>query len=127
MRCLVTILVLLLLSAGVFLSGSHAAQCNAIILHYSVTNFNRAGIPTLTFSTRIVTSIYTNTKATFAAQTGMADYIWTIPGVLNSDFTIILGGTNSKSNNVTVMFLPQKHATLLLDHVPIFLKSINNN
>ena len=95
MRVFVIILLDLLLSAGVFLIGSHAAYCDVINLPSPVINFDVAGVPIPTFTSQPATSVFTNTDATYTTQRGMSSYIWTIPGTLNTDYTIVSGGISS--------------------------------
>lgn len=44
-----------------------------------------------------------NTEVTYSTQTGQTGYVWTIPGVLNTDYTITSGGNGS--SNLVIKWL----------------------
>ena len=76
-----------------------ATSCSAAATQRAVT-INALPAPTIT----PVASVYVSTNATYTTESGMTNYVWTFSGVLNTDYTIISGGT-STSNSVTVQYL----------------------
>lgn len=60
--------------------------------------------PTPTWITAPSTVLCLNTDETYETQSGKSNYVWSIPGTLNTDYTITSGGT-STSNTLTVKWL----------------------
>ena len=115
-RVLVTILLGLMLLEVVFLSGTHAANCNVIILPAAVINFNIAIVTIPTFSSQPASSIFANTDATYTTQTGKSNYTWTVQGVLNIDYIIVSGGIGSTSYTVTIKWLTTGSKTVTVNY-----------
>jgi len=57
-------------------------------------------LPTPTFIVQPSTISALNTDVTYTTQSGFSNYIWNFPGVLNVDYTITSGGTNTDSSVV---------------------------
>ena len=57
-------------------------------------------IPSITFTSQPGTSACSNTSVTYATQTGQTNYIWTISGVLGTNYSLVSGGTSSDSSLV---------------------------
>jgi hypothetical protein len=57
-----------------------------------------------------------NTDLTYTTQAGQSNYTWTLPGVLNTDYSITSGGTGSSSNIVTLKWLTTGSKTLTLNY-----------
>jgi hypothetical protein len=46
-----------------------------------------------------------NTDVTYTTESGMTNYVWTIPGTLNTDYTITSGGVGTSSNSVVLKWI----------------------
>ncbi len=75
--------------------------CTATSPAYSVTINAR---PTPTISLAPGSPICASVNITYTTQPSMTNYIWTIPGVAGTDYTLVSGGT-STDNSVTVQWL----------------------
>ena len=63
-------------------------------------------LPTPTFIVQPSTISALNTDVTYTTQSGFSNYIWNFPGVLNVDYTITSGGTNTDSSVVLKCLTP---------------------
>jgi hypothetical protein len=61
-------------------------------------------LPTVSFTTQPGAGACINNDVTYTTQAGQSNYIWTISGVLGTDYTITSGGGTS-SNTVTIKWL----------------------
>ena len=66
-----------------------------------------SGPPTPTFITQPSGTVCSSTDVTYTTQSGggESNYIWSIPGILGTDYTITSGGTGTGSNTVTLQWL----------------------
>ncbi|MBS1930746.1 MAG: Ig-like domain-containing protein [Bacteroidetes bacterium] len=60
--------------------------------------------PTPTFTTSPAANICINSSATYTTQSGQSNYLWSVPGISGTDYTITSGGT-STDNSVTLTWL----------------------
>ncbi len=61
-------------------------------------------LPTASF-TAGPTSACTGVNSIYTTQSGQSNYVWTVPGVLNTDYEIVSGGVGSSNNTVTLKWL----------------------
>ncbi|KRD11571.1 hypothetical protein ASE21_07635 [Flavobacterium sp. Root901] len=61
--------------------------------------------PAPTFTVQPAASVCVNTDVTYTTQAGQSNYVWNVPGVLNTDYIITSGGLSSASNSVTLQWL----------------------
>jgi hypothetical protein len=87
-------------------SASDYLNKNGAIGTSSIVNKNgKTGlipIPTFTVQPGITADL--STDVTYTTESGKTNYIWTIPGVLNTDYTITSGGTTA-DNSLTLKWL----------------------
>ncbi len=74
-----------------------------------VDNFTVIGSPcpsvTPTFSAAPFASTCISDNTTYTTETGQFNYVWTLPGVLGTDYTIASGGVGATDNSVTIHWL----------------------
>ena len=66
----------------------------------STTSSTIVTVPSVTFTSQPGTAACMNSNVTYATQTGQTNYIWTISGVLGTNYTLVSGGTSSDSTLV---------------------------
>ena len=59
--------------------------------------------PSFSVAPSVATCIATNT--TYTTESGQANYVWTIPGLLGTDYTIASGGVGATDNSVTLHWM----------------------
>ena len=84
-------------------------------------------VNTPTFTSNPAASINVNTNATYTTQAGKVNYIWTVPGVLNTDYTIVSGGLGTSSNTVTLSWLTIGSKTVEVTYGNAALKAITSS
>jgi hypothetical protein len=84
-------------------TGSKAVEVTYGNAALKATNSTSISAPT--FTANPAASINVNTNATYTTQAGKSNYVWTVPGVLNTDYTIVSGGIGSTDNTVTLSWL----------------------
>lgn len=71
-------------------------------------------IPTFTSSPGANTC--SGTDVTYTTETGGSSYLWNVPGVLNTDYTITSGSLGSGSNTVTLKWLTAGSKTVTVNY-----------
>ena len=61
--------------------------------------------PTPTFTTSPSSPICKGVDVTYTTQSGKTNYVWNVPGTLNTDYSIVSGGLGANSNTVTLKWL----------------------
>lgn len=61
--------------------------------------------PVIAFSSAPTANSCLNTDIVYTTDAGKTNYIWTVPGVLATDYSITAGGVGSASNTVTLKWL----------------------
>ena len=69
-----------------------------------------------TFTSTPSSPICSNIDATYTTQGGKTNYVWTISGVLGTDYTITTGSTSSTSNSVTLKWLTTGSKTVTVNY-----------
>jgi hypothetical protein len=72
--------------------------------------------PTPTYTSQPGTSTCLNTNVTYATQTGMSGYVWSVPGISETDFTIISGGISASNASVTLKWLTIGSKTVTVNY-----------
>jgi hypothetical protein len=62
-------------------------------------------LPTPTFTAQPGETACPNTDVTYTTESGQTNYVWTVPGTLNTDYSITSGGVGTTSNTVTLKWL----------------------
>ena len=70
--------------------------------------------PTPTFTATPGASLCANTNATYTTQAGQTGYVWSIPGVLNTNYSIVSGSTSS--NTITLKWLSTGSKTVTVNY-----------
>lgn len=81
----------------------------------SATTFVINARPTVSFTAQPGATACTFSNVTYTTQAGQTNYVWTIPGILNTDYTIVSGGT-STSNTVTLQWLTTGTKTVTINY-----------
>ncbi|UPT70009.1 MAG: T9SS sorting signal type C domain-containing protein [Flavobacterium sp. JAD_PAG50586_2] len=71
--------------------------------------------PTVSFTAQPGAIACTSSNVTYTTQAGQTNYVWTIPGILNTDYTIVSGGTTT-SNTVTLQWLTAGVKTVTINY-----------
>lgn len=79
-----------------------SGTCSGNSFLATVTVFSR---PIPSFDVSPSGSTCLNSNCVYSTQAGMANYVWSIPGVLGSDYSIENGSLNTTSNAVTIKWL----------------------
>lgn len=61
--------------------------------------------PTPTFTTSPSSPLCKGTDVTYTTESGKTNYVWNVPGILNTDYSIVSGSLGANSNTVTVKWL----------------------
>ncbi|MFC4232297.1 beta strand repeat-containing protein, partial [Parasediminibacterium paludis] len=62
-------------------------------------------LPTPSFTAQAGSNACISTNVTYTTQAGQSNYIWTVPGVMGTDYSITSGGLTSTDNTVTLRWL----------------------
>jgi len=80
----------------------------------STTTVNALPVPTFTSSPGVNTCA--GSSATYTTQAGQSSYVWSVPGVSGTDYTITSGGTGGTSNSVTLNWLTTGNKTVTVNY-----------
>jgi hypothetical protein len=83
-------------------------------------------IPVPTFSDQPGATVCVNTNVTYTTLSGQTNYIWTVPGVANTDYTIISGGISSTDNTVTLQWLTAGNKTVTTSYSSTGCAAVTN-
>jgi hypothetical protein len=78
-------------------------NCTAVAAVVNSTIVN--ALPTPTFTAAPPTEVCVGESVTYSTESGQSNYIWTVPGVSGTDYTITAGGVGTSSNTVTLTWL----------------------
>jgi len=62
-------------------------------------------LPEPTFTSSPPAEVCVGTPVTYTTQSGQSNYLWTVPGIAGTDYTITAGGIGTSSNTVTLRWL----------------------
>ncbi len=99
-------------------TSSNYYRCNVTCSGSTATStpllVNLVSDPTFTVSPEVNTC--SNSGVTYTTQAGQSAYVWTVSGVLNTDYKITSGGTGSSSNTVTLKWLTAGSKTVSVNY-----------
>jgi len=72
-------------------------------------------LPTPTFTAQPGSPTCVGTDVTYTTQSGMTNYVWGFPGVLNTNYSIISGGSTN-DNTVTLRYLTAGSKTVTINY-----------
>lgn len=92
------------------------AACSSNPTCRTATTFVINARPTVTFTAQPGAAACTFNDLTYTTQAGQTNYIWTVPGVLGTDYTITSGGIGTSSNTVTLQWLTTGVKTVTINY-----------
>ena len=92
------------------------AACSSNPSCRTATNFVINPRPTVTFTAQPGATACTYNDQTYTTQAGQSNYVWTVPGVLNTDYTIVSGGIGTTDNTVTLQWLTTGTKTVTINY-----------
>ncbi|MFA5328922.1 MAG: PA14 domain-containing protein [Prolixibacteraceae bacterium] len=90
-----------------------ATSCSESALQKTVT-IN--ALPTPSFSVSPAASECQNDDVVYTTQSGQSNYVWTISGILDSDYSITAGGTGTTNSTVTIKWLTTGSKTVTVNY-----------
>ena len=72
--------------------------------------------PVVTFTSQPGATAYANTDVTYTTQSGQSNYVWGVPGTLNTDYSITSGGIGTSSNTITLKWLTTGNKTVTINY-----------
>jgi gliding motility-associated-like protein len=92
-------------------------SCNTLSTNAAILTVANCTAPTPSFTTAPSGSYCINTTdVTYTTESGKTNYVWSVPGTLNTDYTISSGGTGSASNTVTLRWLSSGSKTVTVNY-----------
>lgn len=94
------------LTAGtknVSINYTKATNCTAVAAVVNSIIVNALPVPT--FTTEPLNDVCVGTTVTYTTQSGQDNYVWSVPGVAGTDYTITAGGIGPFDNSVTLRWL----------------------
>ena len=74
------------------------------------------GLPVASFTASPGAGTCAGTDVTYTTESLQSNYVWTVPGVLNTDFSITSGGTGLTDNTVTLKWLTEGIKTVTVNY-----------
>ena len=102
-------------SKAVTVNYTDANGCTSASSASNSTTVN--SLPTASFTSGAAASVCASSSVTYTTQSGEGSYSWSVPGVLNTDYTISSGGTGSASNTVTLQWLTAGSKTVTVNYI----------
>jgi len=100
-------------NAGVYTLTATASSGCTITATTAAVTVNALPVPT--FTTTPAATTCPSVSVTYATQSGQSSYVWSIPGVSGTDYSIISGGT-STSNSLTLQWLTAGSKTVTVNY-----------
>jgi hypothetical protein len=106
-------------SKTVTVNYSNASNCTGLVNATNSTTVNARPVPTFTTAPAATTCI--GSSVTYTTQTGggINTYIWNVPGIAGTNYTITAGGIGSASNTVTLTWLTSGSQTVTVNYTDI--------
>ncbi|MEI7522672.1 MAG: MBG domain-containing protein [Mariniphaga sp.] len=82
----------------------------------NIANFTVNASPSPTFTAQAGSSVCVGVDVTYTTQAGQTNYVWVVPGVLNTDYSITSGGIGTTSNSVTLKWLTAGSKTVTINY-----------
>jgi len=73
-------------------------------------------LPSVTFTSSPAATLCSATSAIYTTQSGQTNYVWSVPGTLDTDYTIASGGIGASSNTVTINWLTSGSKTVTVNY-----------
>ena len=73
-------------------------------------------LPTVTFTAQPGASACVGYDVTYTTESGKSSYVWSVPGVLNTNYTITSGGISGTNNTVTLKWLTTGSKTVSVNY-----------
>jgi gliding motility-associated-like protein len=106
------------LTAGVksvTINYTNSNNCNAVVATSSTaTTISARPIPA--FTTQPGATACPNADVTYTTEAGQSNYVWIVPGILNTDYSITSGGIGTTSNTVTLKWLTTGIKTVTINY-----------
>ena len=80
------------------------------------SSFTVNTLPIPTFTVQPGATACSATNITYTTQSGMSNYAWVVPGVLNTDYSITSGGIGTTNNTVTLKWLTTGSKTVTINY-----------
>ncbi|MHA7131282.1 glycine-rich domain-containing protein [Algoriphagus namhaensis] len=94
------------LTAGtktVSINYSNSNNCSAAVATVNTTTVN--ALPQPTFISAPPAQVCVGTSVTYTTESAQSNYVWNVPGISGTDYTITAGGIGSTNNSVTLTWL----------------------
>ncbi len=98
------------------ITRTYYAACSSNPTCRAATTFVINARPTITFTAEPGASACTFNDVTYTTQAGQTNYIWNVPGILGTDYTITSGGIGTTSNTVTLQWLTTGTKTVTINY-----------
>jgi len=95
---------------------TYYAACSSNPTCRTATTFVINPRPTVTFTAQPGSTACTFNDVTYTTQTGQSNYVWSVPGVLGVDYSIVSGGLGTSSNTVTLQWLTTGVKTVTINY-----------
>jgi len=79
-------------------------------------SINVIATPAPTFTAQPSTAVCAGVDVTYTTQASQSNYVWAIPGILNTDYSITAGGVGNTSNTVTLKWLTAGSKTVTINY-----------
>ncbi|QOW10578.1 T9SS type A sorting domain-containing protein [Kaistella flava (ex Peng et al. 2021)] len=73
-------------------------------------------VPAVTFTSQPAAFVCANIDVTYSTQESRSNYIWSVSGVLGTDYTITAGGTGNNSNTLTLKWITDGSKTVTVNY-----------
>ncbi len=98
---------------NIIVNVTNANGCTVAVGTVTMTVY---ALPVPTFTSSPGASTCASTDVTYTTQASQSNYVWTVPGVLNTDYTITSGGISTGSNTVTLQWLTPGSKTVTVNY-----------
>ena len=95
---------------------TNSSLCTATSPTTSTATTTQNALPVVTFTTSPAATICSSTSATYTTQAGRSNYIWVVPGVAGTDYTITAGGISTSDYTVTLTWLTSGSKTVTVNY-----------
>ena len=95
---------------------TYYAACSGTPTCRAAANFVINTRPTPTFTSSASTNTCLGVDVTYTTQSGQSNYVWSVPGTLNTDYSITSGGIGTSSNTVTLKWLTSGSKTVTVNY-----------
>jgi gliding motility-associated-like protein len=90
------------------------AGCTSAVSAATVVTVNP--LPAVTFTVQPGATACYGANVTYTTQAGQSNYVWGVPGVLNTDYSISAGGISATDHTVTLKWLTIGNKTVTINY-----------